>query len=53
MVAGALRHLLESALSAMVKGMILFALTLMTLQAALHLWQSLKAKPRTGIEEAR
>lgn len=38
---------------AMVKGMIFFALTLMTLQALLHLWQSLKAKPRTGTEETR
>jgi TRAP-type C4-dicarboxylate transport system permease small subunit len=38
---------------AMVKGMILFALALMTLQACLHLWQSLKAKPYNSIEEAR
>ncbi|MFB9869062.1 TRAP transporter small permease subunit [Vreelandella sulfidaeris] len=38
---------------AMVKGMILFALALMTLQASLHLWQSLKAKPNTRIEGAR
>ncbi|QNI04177.1 TRAP transporter small permease subunit [Halomonas sp. SH5A2] len=38
---------------AMVKGMIFFALTLMTLQALLHLWQSLKAKPHTGNEETR
>ena len=38
---------------AMVKGMILFALVLMTLQACLHLWESIKAKPAANIEEAR
>ncbi|MBS9402369.1 TRAP transporter small permease subunit [Halomonas sp. TRM85114] len=38
---------------AMVKGMILFALVLMTLQATLHLLQSIRAKPDAGTEETR
>lgn len=38
---------------AMVKGMILFALVLMTLQASLHLLQSIRAKPDAGTEETR
>jgi TRAP-type mannitol/chloroaromatic compound transport system permease small subunit len=38
---------------AMIKGMILFALLLMTLQASLHLLQSVRAKPDAGSEETR
>ncbi len=38
---------------AMIKGTILFALVLMTLQASLHLLQSLRAKPDAGNEETR
>lgn len=38
---------------AMVKGMIMFALMLMALQASLHLWQSIRAKPSAASEEPR